>query len=211
MNDHKITKTQRKGLERYQSWIIGLVLLSIVSGLVWYNKTLIMLYYAEFKYQPYKQGEKIYLKSIVVNDTIYKSFILHLHKRIRPLNEVDVDNMTAQLWQKALIKQKLSKANKPYIDENAWGISIDSLCKYKTACIGTYEGSEIQYIKYKGKYYRKIFLIIKPNKQALYKDLDDIYKSPNTYTDDDESPYYLSSSDFRFLDNEESKTFRKIN
>jgi hypothetical protein len=107
-----------------------------------------------------------------------------------------------------VIKANLDRSLKPYVMKRGWQISSDSLCKLKSAAIGTYVGYEIANIKLDGEYYPVLYYIIKPNKKALMIDdyISDLYKLPNGYVDSD-STFYVRIID---IGTNESKTFRKV-
>jgi hypothetical protein len=189
-------------------WYIASGLIILLIGIIWYNKPLLWAYYLNARYNTFKPGDKMYTRPYLVNDPRFKSFTLSFYHKLRPINQEDIDNMDGELWKKELIKKNLSSSDKPYLAESAWGINTDSLCKYKTALLGTYAGSEILNVKLQGKYIPVVFFIIKPNRKALNKDeAGGLFKIPDNYREDD-GPFYIEGSDAQ---HEESKTFRNIN
>jgi hypothetical protein len=208
MNAYISTDPKKKGWKKYKIWLIVLVILAVSGGIIWYNKPLLTAYYLNARYNTYKPGDKMYAHSYLVNDPRFKSFTLSFYHKLRPINQEDIDNMDAELWKKELIKKNLSYSDKPYLAESAWGINTDSLCKYKTALLGAYVGSEILNVKLKGKYIPVVFFIIKPNRKALNKDeAGGLFKIPDNYRED-EGPFYIDGSD---VQNTESKIFRNVN
>jgi hypothetical protein len=204
-NNNELNRKKSKS----KVWLIAIgCIVLMIAGLIFYNKQFLYLYYLNAKNNHFRTNDKLYAKSRMVNETSeYGSYNLNLYRKVRPLNNDDVDAMQIELWQKALIKKNLSSFSKPYMIECAWTINSDSLCKYKTACIGRYTGSQILDIRIKNKYYPMIFFSITTNKKALVKDYESDYnKAPAGYTFDD-GPLYVMAYQ---VTNKELQTFRKI-
>ncbi|GAA3994602.1 hypothetical protein [Mucilaginibacter dorajii] len=166
-------KSEKKSVKKYKILAgIGLAVVIIIA-LIFLNRQYLSLYYANIKYNDFKVGDKLYAKNWLVNETSkYGSYNLHLYRKIRPL-----DNS--------------SSSNKPAIIQSRFSISSDSLCKYKTACIGNYTGSEILEAKLGQEYYPMIFFSITTNKKALIKE-EESYSNqlPFGYVYDD-GPFYV--------------------
>jgi len=187
---------KKSGFRKYRLLMILGICVAIAIGLLLYNRTYLALYYIDLKYNPFHVNDKLYAKKWYVNEkSKYGSYNLDLYRKIRPLNNDDIDAMNISLAEKALIKSNLSTSNKPALTECAWSISSDSLRKYKTACIGNYTGSEILDTKFEKKYYPMLFFSITTNKQALVKEVNSsLNELPPGYVYDD-GPFYVRCFD----------------
>jgi len=191
-----IIPDKKSGFRKYKVLMILGTCLAIAIGLLLYNRTYLTLYYIDLKYNPFHVNDKLYANEWYINKkSKYGSYNLDLYRKIRPLNNDDIDAMNISLAEKALIKSNLSTSNKPALTECAWSISSDSLRKYKTACIGNYTGSEILSIKIDKKYYPMLFFSITTNKKALLKkEYGSQNELPPGYVYDD-GPFYVRSFD----------------
>jgi hypothetical protein len=184
---------------------LSILILLIGLGLIFKSK--LILYFKYATYSKFKPGDKIYALKHVVNEVSeYGPYDVNLYQEVRPLTGADVDRMDIDIYKKAVIKSTLKSSGKTGISECGWQISADSLCKQKTACIGTCIDYKLMDIKIGNKFVTTIALIIKPNKKALFKDYSDYYKLPADYVIDD-GPFYIPSF---YVSNQEAKTFRKV-
>lgn len=185
-------------------WIAAALLL-LVSLLTLWNTPRFRLFLYNKLNNHYSIGDKLYAKQWLVDDTA--SYNLNLYRRIRPMNEDEVDEMDIPLWQKAHIKKELKPSDKTLMLETDWAISSDSLCKLKTACIGTFIDYQAQYVKLSRDYVLLPFFSIHPNKKALIKEDDlGLHKIPDGYVFDD-GPFYIRILD---VSNKEINNFRLI-
>ncbi|WP_295711015.1 hypothetical protein [Mucilaginibacter sp.] len=158
---------------KYRTLMILGVCLALVIGLLFYNKTYLTLSYINIRYNKFRVNDKLYAKNWLINEkSEYGSYNLHLYRKIRPLNNVN-------------------SSNKPAIIECPFSISSDSLCKYKTACIGNYAGSEILDVKLSHGYHPMICFSIITNRKALIKEEESsLTQLPSGYVYD-EGPFYV--------------------
>ncbi|MDB5158767.1 MAG: hypothetical protein JWR50_3474 [Mucilaginibacter sp.] len=187
--------------------LIFAILLIFIGGIYWYNRKYLNLYYITTVYNPFKLNDKMYLNSFLVDKSSskdFKQYNLSLYRMARPLNSDEVDNMNISLADKALIKQDLS-SKKPYMEKCSWSISTDSLCKLKSAFIGSYSEIKIANI-YLGKnqYGPGVFFIIHPMQKILVKENNN--PPPSGYAFDNDLPFYIDATE---VSTKESKTFRE--
>ncbi|SDE89454.1 hypothetical protein SAMN05216464_110218 [Mucilaginibacter pineti] len=160
--------TKKSGFQKYRWLLIGTVSIIIIAGLVLANKSFLQLYYLNAKNNHYKLQDRIFAKKYVIDE---HSYILNLYRKIRPIDK--------------------NSSGKPYMIECAWAISVDSLKKYKTTCIGTYTGYKIYDVKAGDNFHPMIFFSLVINKKALVKQTGtNLYDLPSGYTYED-GPFYV--------------------
>lgn len=202
---------QQKSIKKKLNvWIITLICLIVLGGgsftWYWFNKPLFYAYYYDILHNPYKPGDKMYLKEFLVNTASAKDFSrynMRIYRLARPLNSDEVDQMNISLAEKALIKKDLS-SKKPYMAECGWAISTDTLCKYKSAFVSNYTESKIENAYFgDNEYMPMVFFAVHPIQKALIR--ESYAGAPSGYVFDNNLPFYIDASDIRRQD---SKSFR---
>jgi hypothetical protein len=161
-------------------WLISSISVVIILLVAfWCNKSFLDLYYFNLRHNHFKINDKLYANDFIVNE----SNNLMLFRKVKPISG--------------------NSKGKPFMASSAWSISSDSLCKYKTACIGTYTGYEIQSIE-GNEYYPMLFFSITTNKKALIK--KGFTGAPAGYEFED-GPLYVWG---HLMTDKELNTFRKI-
>jgi hypothetical protein len=163
-------------------WLISSFAIVIVFvAAFWYNKDFLNVYYFNLKRNHFKVNDKLYADKFTIDKTID----LFLFRRVKPVSG--------------------NLRGRPYMAMSGWSISSDSLCKYKTARIGTYTGYEIQSITGSdNKYTPMLFFSITTNKKVLIK--NSLTDPPAGYQFDD-GPLYVWGFQ---VTGKEVHAFRKI-
>jgi len=208
MDSHNNLTPQKKIKRNYLTWGIIAGFLIVLAGLFLYNKQVLTLYYLNAKYNKFNPGDKIYAQEWRINKVSeYGAYDTELYQVVRPIHNSDVDDMDIDLSKKSVIKSNLNSSNKPYAMCRGWQISSDSLCKMKSAVLGTYIDYKIMDQKIDGKYFPTLYFIIKPNKKAMFKDYySDLYKIPTDYVEEG-GPFYIEAND---TSEKEITKFRKV-
>lgn len=206
MNNISKPNPKNKSLKKYISLFIGLVLIAL-GAVVWYNYPVIRLHYLNSKYNPFKPGEKVYAADWLVNEVSeYGAYNITLYELVRPMNADDIDKMNIGLAEKALIKSQLKSSDKPFLIDLGWQVSSDSLCKYKSAFIGTYFDYKVLDEKSDKEYHPMVYFNVKLNRRSLFKAYPYHNQIPSGYVKVD-GPFYIRAN---HVTNKELKTFRKL-
>lgn len=201
LNSKKKSKSSRKG------WTILLISLTILCASCftwyWFNKALFSVYYYDMVVNPFKPGNKVYLREYYVDKSSAKDrFNVSLYRLAIPLSDDDVDQMSISLADKALIKKDLS-SKKPYMTECGWAINTEVLSKLKSAFICNYTESKISDEYFDGKYFPMIFIAVHPLRKSLFR--ESLTEAPSGYKFDDNFPFYLAITS---ISTSESRSFR---
>ncbi|MDT3405107.1 hypothetical protein [Mucilaginibacter terrae] len=175
MQNNPILSSQTKGILKYRAWLIALVLLIIIGGLVWYNNTILHLYYVNARVNHFKPGDKVYANEWRVNErNEYGAVNIKLFELVCPLKETSKD--------------------KPFLIDLGWQVSGDSLFKYKSASFGTYIDYTVLNERFNDKYYPMIYYSVKLNRKSLFKEYPYYNPIPPGYVKVD-GPFYIMSID----------------
>jgi hypothetical protein len=162
---------QPKKTNKFKGLIIAFVCLVLLSGGLygwyWFNKPLFVAYYFNFKHNPFKPNDKMYINSFLVDESSakdFKGYNISLYRLVRPLNDDEVDNMPIELAEKILIKKDLS-SKKPYMTECAWSISTDSLCNIKALILEIIQNRKLLILIFLINFSRWFFMQYIPLKQ----------------------------------------------
>ncbi|MES2428941.1 MAG: hypothetical protein V4560_18315 [Bacteroidota bacterium] len=197
---------------KLKTWVIALICLIVLAGgaftWYWFNKPLFYAYYYNAFYNPFKPGDKMYVNEWMVDKNSakdYSRYNLSLYRMVRPLNGDEVDQMNVSMADKILIKKDLS-SKKSYMIECGWAVSTDTLCKYKSAFVGTYSESKIANVKIgDNNYFNGVFFAVHPIRKALIR--ENFTEPPSGYAYDDTLPFYLG---VRSVKRQDSKSFREV-
>jgi hypothetical protein len=187
MNDHISTNPQKKGWIKYKDWTIGLFCFVLIAGVYLHYKPLIEAYYYNYKDNNFQQGDKVYLSGLNLKDTTASD--ITLEELVRPLTEADVDTMHIELWKKELAKKALSSSKSTFLIDSKHEISIDSLRKHNTRCVGTYVRYEVKYFDFHGKSYPLVYYVIVPDRKLFA--YNEYYNLPSGYTVDNKEEVYI--------------------
>ena len=182
----KAENPEHKSGKRNIWLIIIFSFLLIITGLFFYNRDFLDIYYLNFKINHFKTNDKLYAEEYLINgdsDTSKASNIF-LFRKVKPL--------------------KSNPSGRPSMAMSAWSISGDSLRKYRTANIGTYTGFEIMGIANRdNEYHPMLFFSVTTNKKALIKNY---LTDPPAGYEFDEGPFYVWG---HLMTDQELHTFKK--
>ncbi|TSD67593.1 hypothetical protein FFF34_009440 [Inquilinus sp. KBS0705] len=197
--------TKKKKGSRVTLAVLAVLIVTICTG--YYYRDYLLLKYYDFKTNPFTSNSNVYAPGGMVNSIgKYGSFKITFYRIIRPIGPNEIDRLPLSADQKALAIQSIKTNRKSYIIRSNCYISTDSLCKYKTACIGKYKGSNILLENENEDYYPNTFYEILPNKKALIQGDLKINDLPIGYVWAD-NKYYIPPFD---VTNQELKKFRTI-
>ena len=188
--------------------LISLIAIIAVTGFI-FKQNVLAEYDYYFNFKHFNRGDKVYLikQSMEQRKTSWPLFYL-----VRPLTKQDIeDDKNINEAEKVSRIDQLDPSLKPYLIEDDLGFQfeIDTLHKYKTACVGSFlyrKVLNIQDSKTK-KYYKINVYAIKIHYPGYFEGLTDDNGNylPEGYALADKTIYYPAA----WLTDEEYSAFKK--
>ncbi|MFA6085572.1 hypothetical protein [Mucilaginibacter sp.] len=167
--------------------ITAVIICLAVIGLQ--NRDIVVRYYHYSKIHHFSNGDKIYVRNKVFNDTSFKD--IFIYRLIRPLNEKDIEESNLDELKKSILRKSLEFKTELKVILSDDAILLDNLRKNKSRLAGTFAGKVfINETTKKGEKLSLLAYAIKPLKNTIGEDYHALAELPFGYTYAD-NQYYI--------------------